>query len=77
MLNGGFIKATTISEQYTYEDFTKANPNHIVLFLSSEEKGLRPAEEDLKKVNPGISIYALIVPESSTSQAICPDLNKG
>jgi len=77
VLNGGFIKATTISEQYTYEDFTKANPNHIVLFLSSEEKGLRPAEEDLKKVNPGISIYALIVPESSTSQAICPDLNKG
>jgi len=65
VLNGGKIKKTTISEQYTYEDFSESNPDHIVLFLNSDERGLRPAEENLKKVNPGITIYALILPKKA------------
>ena len=79
ILNGGSIKKTTISEQYTYENFSQAYPEHIILFLHSDERGLRPAQEDLKKINPGITIYALILPESPKSiskKVSTPDLSK-
>ena len=61
---GASIKKTTISDQFSYQDFIEAYPESIILFLHSEEKGLRPADEDLKKVPPGNSIYALVFPEA-------------
>jgi hypothetical protein len=79
VLKGAIVKKTTISEQYSYQDFMDANPDAIMLFLDSEDKGLRPADEDLKKVAPGISIYALVFPESPEpipKTPITPDLSK-
>ena len=71
-------RKTTISEQFSYEDFSKSYPEHIVLFLNSDERGLRPAAEGLKKVNPGITIYALILPEKAEpiTTKVAPDLSK-
>lgn len=61
---GAIVKKTAITEQYTYQDFLNTNPDAIILFLNSTEKGLRPADADLKKVPAGTSIYALIMPDS-------------
>lgn len=61
---GATIKTTTISEQYTYDQFLQDNPDSILFFLNSEDKGLRPATEDIK-VGPNTTIYAL-VPSQAT-----------
>jgi len=79
VLEGAIIKKTSISEQYTFEDFNEANPGAIMLFLDSEDKGLRPADEELKKVPAGHSIYALVFPETPeplSQKPSTPDLSK-
>ncbi|MGJ8655098.1 MAG: cation:proton antiporter [Akkermansiaceae bacterium] len=79
VLKGAIVKKTSISEQYTFQHFTEANPDAIILFLNSEDKGLRPAEEDLKKVTPGNTIYALVFPEDPeplSKKPTAPDLSK-
>ena len=79
VLEGAIIKKTSISEQYTFEDFNEANPGAIMLFLDSEDKGLRPADEELKKVSAGHSVYALVFPETPeplSQKPSTPDLSK-
>ncbi len=79
VLQGAIIKKTNISEQYSYQDFTEGNPDAIILFIASEDKDLRPASEDLKKVNAGNSIYALVTPDSPEpipKKITAPDLSK-
>ena len=47
--------------------------------MNSDERGLRPAEAELKKINPGVTIYALILPEKPkpiTAKVVTPDLSK-
>ncbi len=65
---GAKVKKTTISEQYTHEKFTEDNPEAIILFLNSEDKGLRPAAEDTKKIAPNTSVYALVPDELLKTQ---------
>ena len=79
VLNGAIVKKTTISEQYSYQDFLDRNPGATMLFLDSEDKGLRPADEHLKKIAPGVSIYALVIPDSPeiiSQTPVTPDLSK-
>ena len=80
VLKGAVIKKTTISEQYTFQNFTEGNPDAIILFIvDTEEKGLRPAPEELKKVASGNSIYALVLPEDPepiSKKPVAPDLSK-
>lgn len=54
------IKKTLITEKFTFEDFRDSYPNSIILFLSSESRGLRPAESDLTRVAANTTIFALI-----------------
>ena len=62
--SGAVIKNTTITEQFTFEDFTELYLHRaIILFINSADKGLRPATHDLKKVPAGTTVYALTIPE--------------
>jgi NhaP-type Na+/H+ or K+/H+ antiporter len=80
VVKGAVVKKTTISEQYSFQDFIEGNPDAIILFLDSEDKGLRPASGDLKKVPPGNSIYALVFPDKESEiipvKNPNPDLSK-
>jgi len=72
--SGAVMKKTTLSEQFTFEDFTELYLHRaIILFLDSPERGLRPAAHDLKKVPSGTSIYALTIPQSEYD----PDVHGG
>jgi hypothetical protein len=80
VVKGAIVKKTTISEQYAFQDFIDGNPDAIILFIDSEDKGLRPASADLKKVPSGNSIYALVFPDEESEiipvKAPNPDLSK-
>lgn len=79
VLKGAIVKKTKISEEYTYQKFVDSNPDAIMLFLYSEDKGLRPASEEIKKVPAGNSVYAMVLPESPEpipKSPVTPDLSK-
>ncbi len=60
-LQGAQVKSTTITEHFTLPDFYKTyGEGAFIIFLFSEEKGLRPAASDLDKVSEGTTIYAFI-----------------
>ena len=61
--DGAVVKKTTLSEQFTYDDFIDLYfDNSIILFLYSGEKGLRPAADEMRDPGPGTSIYCLTTP---------------
>lgn len=67
--DGGIIKKTLITDVFTLEDFYAEHGGHAyILFLASEDKGLRPAPADLKEVAPDTTIFALIPSEDSTRE---------
>jgi NhaP-type Na+/H+ or K+/H+ antiporter len=64
------IKKTKITEVFTLEDFQMTHgEDAIVLFLHSEDRGLRPASADLDKVSPDTTLYALVAPEPANGVA--------
>jgi NhaP-type Na+/H+ or K+/H+ antiporter len=64
---GATMKSTQITEQFTLEDFhLHYGEEAVILFLTDEDKGLRPAAADLDKISPGTKLYALVLPEQST-----------
>ena len=64
--SGAILKKTTLSEQYTYQDFVERYLHSaIVLFLDTPDKGLRPAADDMKDPGPGTTIFALTIPSES------------
>lgn len=68
---GAVIKKTTLSEQYTYDDFVERYLHiAIVLFLDSPEKGLRPATEEMRDPGAGTTIFALTIPQETPSSCI-------
>jgi NhaP-type Na+/H+ or K+/H+ antiporter len=56
------VKRSQITEVFTFEDFQKTykDTSWVILFLSSPNRGLRPAPADLETVNPGTTLYYLI-----------------
>lgn len=63
---GAVIKKTTISEQFTLEDFQKMyGDEHILLFRVTEEKGLEVAYDEMRTPTPGTTIYAMIRPQDA------------
>jgi len=64
--HGGVIKTTTLTEQFTYEDFKNLyGEEHILLFYATEEKGLRIAHDDMKEPTAGTKLYAMVKPEDA------------
>jgi NhaP-type Na+/H+ or K+/H+ antiporter len=64
--HGGVIKQTTLTEQFTYEDFKILyGPEHILLFYVTEEKGLKIAHDDMKEPSAGTTLYAMVKPEDA------------
>ena len=64
------IRKTHITDVFTLEDFQSTHGNDaIVLFLHSDDRGLRPAGADLDKVAPDTTLYALVGLDSAGSLA--------
>ncbi|GAA5496862.1 K(+)/H(+) antiporter NhaP2 [Rubritalea halochordaticola] len=63
--DGMIVKKTSLTEQFTYEDFLNINPDAIPLFIHSEDRGLRPAANDMKKPSLGSTIYFLTFPSEN------------
>lgn len=63
---GAVIKKTTLTEQFTYESFKEMyGGDHILLFQSSEERGLQVAHDEMRTPVAGTTIYAMIRPEDA------------
>lgn len=58
--NGMTLKTTTLSEQFTWDDFIERYPHAVLLFINSPEKGLHPVRDNMKSPNVGHTIYAFI-----------------
>lgn len=64
--DGAVIKKTTITEQFTLDDFQKIyGTDHILLFYVTEDKGLQVAHDQMKTPTPGTIVYAMIRPEDA------------
>jgi NhaP-type Na+/H+ or K+/H+ antiporter len=65
--SGAMVKKSNITDVFTLEDFqlTYKNQSPVILFLSDESRGLRPAPAKIEKIAPGTTIYALVT-ESET-----------
>jgi NhaP-type Na+/H+ or K+/H+ antiporter len=58
---GAVIKKTTITEQFTLEDFKEMyGEEHILLFRVTEDKGLEVAYDKMRNPSPGTTLYAMI-----------------
>ena len=65
------IKKTQITDVFTLEDFHLTHgKDAIVLFLHSEDRGLRPAAADLEKVPPATTLYALVPPNDTENELV-------
>ena len=63
---GAAIKKTTLTEQFSYNDFKQMyGEDHVLLFLDSEERGLRVAHDEMREPVTGTTLYALIKPEDA------------
>jgi len=63
---GGVIKKTTITKQFTLEDFCELyGKEHILLFWTHEDKGLQVAHDNMRTPSPGTTVYAMIRPEDA------------
>jgi len=63
---GATIKKTTLTEQFTIEDFTNLyGENHILLFRVTEERGLEVAHDKMRSPGPDTTIYAMIRQQDS------------
>ncbi|MGJ8672483.1 cation:proton antiporter [Rubritalea sp.] len=60
--DGMEVKATTLSEQFTYQDFLMTYPGAILLFTDSPDKGLLPAFDEMKEPGDECTLYAFIHP---------------
>lgn len=68
--DGGVIKKTLITDKFTLDDFYAEHGGHAyILFLVSDDKGLRPAPADLEEVASGTTIFAMIPSEEESSAA--------
>jgi len=65
--DGMIVKKTTITDQFTFENFKERNPDALMLFMNSEGKGLRPAGDETKKPSEDTTIYFLTFPTSNQS----------
>lgn len=59
------VKKTQLTEVFSFEDFieTYRNTTYVILFVSSPNRGLRPAPAELKAAHSGTTLYYLIDPE--------------
>ena len=63
---GASIKKTTLSDQFTIDDFKELyGEDYILLFYSTEERGLEVAHDSMRALSPGTKIYAMIHKEKS------------
>ena len=63
---GAVIKKTTLTEQFTIEDFNNLyGEDSILLFYVNEEKELKIAHDNMREPSPGTTLYALINPEDA------------
>lgn len=63
---GAVIKHTTLTEQFTYDDFQQLyGEDHILLFHVTEEKGLKIAHDKMSTPTSGTTLYALVNPEDA------------
>lgn len=69
-MKGMAVKKTTLSEQFTFDDFNEHNPEAILLFVNSAEKGLRPAHDDMKPPGDGHTVYAFIHPKQDRDENV-------
>ena len=63
-LDGMEIKKTTLSDQWTFEEFLEHHPEAILLFTDCADKGLRPSHDKMKAPTDGHTIYAFVDPKS-------------
>jgi len=68
------VKKTQITQVFTFEDFveTYKDTSWIILFLSSPNRGLRPAPADLDSVPPETTLYYLIDAEPAPGETPGP-----
>ena len=58
---GAQIKKTTLTEQFTLDDFRKMyGERTIILFLDNKEKGLHVSHCEMKEPSAGTTVYAMI-----------------
>ena len=63
---GAVIKKTSLSEQFTIEDFKElSGEDHILLFRVSEERGLEIDHDEMRPPGPESTLYALIRAEDA------------
>ncbi len=63
---GAVIKKTTITEQFTFDNFQKIyGEEHILLFRVTEDKGLEVAYDKMRTPSPGTTLYAMIRPQDA------------
>jgi NhaP-type Na+/H+ or K+/H+ antiporter len=63
---GAVIKKTTLTEQFTLEDFQEMyGQEHILLFRVTEDKGLQVAYDEMRTPAPGTTLYAMIRPQDA------------
>ncbi|MBT8037192.1 MAG: cation:proton antiporter [Verrucomicrobiae bacterium] len=59
--SGAVIKKTTLTDQFTLEDFQEMyGEDHILLFRVTEDKGLQVAYDEMRNPTPGTTLYAMI-----------------
>ncbi len=63
---GAVIKKTTLTEQFTIEDFNNLyGEDSILLFYVTEEKELKIAHDNMREPSAGTTLYAMINPEDA------------
>ncbi len=59
---GGIVKKTTLSEQFSFEQFTEKHGDDAIILFVLNDKGLKPASDDMKIPVAGTTLFALMKP---------------
>jgi len=63
---GAVIKKTTITEQFSLDDFRELyGDEHVLLFRVTEDRGLEVAYDKMRTPSPGTTLYAMIRPQDA------------
>ncbi|MGB6221607.1 cation:proton antiporter [Haloferula sp.] len=74
--SGTVMKKSKISDIFTLEDFflTYKGQSPVILFLSDEARGLRPAPTEIEKIAPGTTLYFLVAEIDEAGEKVSDSL---
>lgn len=58
--SGATVKKTSLSEQYTFEDFNEQYEDSAIVLFVANEKGLRPTTNAMKEPSSGSTLFFLV-----------------